>query len=225
MNTNHHIIILNLERSVTRKEALITQFERLGLTNYTFWPGFDANDIINMGFKVPIIKGVGKGRDLANTEISIIMSHLSALKHAQVMGYENVVILEDDVVICDDWEDRMTALLDTVPEDWDYVYLAGKSDYVVIPHYDEPTLIDAPKMVGAFSYVVNQNSIGKLIKFCNEFVTTYDDMIMHKAQTTARKLRSYLYIPFMAYHIAGPSINWKHDSPEHTSKGYFKTKL
>ncbi len=220
-----HIIVLNLERTPDRKLSLEKQFEKIGLgsDHYTFFPAFDGKNITNRSFSVPIVKGVGVGRKLSNAEISIIASHIGALKHAQIMSYEEVIILEDDVVLCEDWEIRLQILKTSLPSDWEYVYLAGHSDYVKIPMYEEPTILHAPKMVGAFSYMVNQKGIEKLIKYCGEFVTTYDDMITHKIES--RRLKAYLYLPFMIYHEAGYSENWGINSPPHTSLKYFKNKL
>jgi GR25 family glycosyltransferase involved in LPS biosynthesis len=225
--SSHHIIILNLDRSTDRKDALKKRFKSNELSNYTFWPALDGKDIINAQVNIPIIKGYGKGRNLKTTEIAIIMSHIAALKHAQVMNYDNVVILEDDVDICDDWDYRIAVLLKSIPKDWEYVYLAGHSDYVTIPKYEQPTIMTAPKMVGAFSYMVNQKGIKKLIKYCTELITTYDDMIMHKI--SAQKLKGYLYLPFMTYHAAHDSLVWDetpghlaHINNMHSSYKYFK---
>lgn len=223
---NTHIIILNLKRSAERKQLLVDQFKKIGLTdglNYTFWPAFDGNDIINMRMSAPIIKGVGIGRNLEKSELSIIMSHVSALKHAQVMKYKNVVILEDDVMICEDWEDRLNILEGLLPETWEYVYLSGHSDYTVIPMSKTPKIISAPTMVGAFSYLVNKKGIEKIAKFATNFITTYDDMIMHKVQ--GGKLEGYLYLPFMTCHVAKESYIWGVTSQDHSSRKYFKNKL
>ena len=221
---NHHIIVLNLERSKERKDLLEKQFQNIGLTNYTFFPCFDGKDIINMGFTAPIIRGSGMGRNLQKTELAIIMSHIGALKHAQIMGYENVVILEDDVTICEDWNERLDDLeilwRGTV---WDYVYLSGHSDYVKFEIHKVPTLISAPPMVGAFSYLVNQSGIQKVIKECSEFSTTFDDMIMNKIQS--KKIIGKVYFPFMTYHSGTESLNWNITSPPHTSIKYFKNKI
>jgi len=107
----NHIIVINLERAVDRREQLEKQFKELDVSDYTFYPAFDSANVRNSFFKVPIMKGVGIGRSLSATELSIIMSHVSALKFAKVMGYDNVVILEDDVVICEDWKWRIYILL------------------------------------------------------------------------------------------------------------------
>lgn len=228
---NTHIIVLNLSRCPERKELLENQFKKIGLTSYTFFPAFDGKHMINMGLgNVPILKGSGMGRKLMITELAVIMTHIGALKHAQIMGYENIVILEDDVVICEDWEKRLEILYEKLPADWEYVYLAGHSDFVKIPMFEEPSIIKAPPMIGAFSYLVNKIGIQKLINYCSEFVTTYDDMIMHKIYSN--KLNGYVFIPFMVYHAGKESLIWNkppghlsHENNMHSSYNYFKMKL
>lgn len=220
----YHIIVLNLQRSTDRRQLLEDQFKKLELDNYTFFPGFDGKNIINMSFTASIIKGAGLGRKLGKNELCIIMSHLGALKHAQVMNYENVIIFEDDVVLCEDWKERMKWLFKNLPEDWEYCYLAGHSDFVKLPMFDMPTLIKAPPMIGAFSYLVNKKGIQKLIDYCGEFTTTYDDMIMHKIQTG--KLNGYYLAPYMTYHRDNISILWDGvPSLNHPSLKYFKNKI
>jgi len=228
---NYHIIILNLPRSIDRKLAIENQLKKNGISNYTFYPAFDGRNIINMGVgNIPILKGAGVGRKLLLNELAVIVSHIGALKHAQIMNYENVIILEDDVIICEDWENRLNKLFDLLPDNWEYVYLSGHSDYVKFPEYEAPTIIKAPPMIGAFSYLVNNTSIEKLITYCSEFVTTYDDMIMHKIQK--EKLQGYLYFPFMTYHAGKDSLIWDsipghiiHANNQHSSYKYFKNKL
>lgn len=220
----YHIIVLNLQRSIERKQLLEEQFKKLQLTNYTFFPCFDGKDNINMSFSAPIIKGTGLGRKLERNEIAIIMSHIAALKHAQVMQYDNVVILEDDVVLCEDWGKRLDILFNILPEDWEYVYLAGHSDFVQLPMFETPAVIKAPRMTGAFSYMVSKEGLDKVIKYSSEFVTTYDDMINLKIVTG--KLNGYYLAPFMTYHRDSISTLWEGvPSLNHPSIKYFKNKL
>jgi GR25 family glycosyltransferase involved in LPS biosynthesis len=221
---DYKIIVLNLQRCEDRRLEMQKQFDELELSNYYFYPCFDGKNIINMSFGATIIKGSGIGRKLLNAELSIVMSHLSALKMAQSLNIENLVIFEDDVVLCKDWNKRIEWVFNNLPSDWEYVYLAGHSDFVKLPMFDEPTLIKAPPMIGAFSYLVNKSGIEKLIKFCGEFVTTYDDMIMHKIQRG--KLNGYYLVPYMTYHSDNISTLWEGvPSVNHPSKNYFKENL
>jgi GR25 family glycosyltransferase involved in LPS biosynthesis len=224
------IIVLNLNRAKNRREILEAQFKNRSINDYLFFPAFDGRYITNLTFNANIGIGYGMGRPLRKTEMSIIMSHLSALKHAKMMNYDNVIILEDDVVLCEDWNERINQLKQDLPEDWGHVYLSGHSDYVALKKYDIPTIIPSPKMVGAFAYMVNSSGYDKIINFCMSFMTTYDDMIMHAIDQG--KLKSYTYFPFMAFHNANDSFVWdetpghlKHKDNMHSSYSYFKNKL
>lgn len=216
------IIIVSLERATKRRSIMEEQMKKLNL-DYTMFPAFDGNDIINNAFSLPIIKGAGIGRKLQKGEICCTLSHLSALKHAQLMKYDTVVMMEDDVIMCDDWNERIEKLLQMAPDNWEYIYLSGHSDYVQLPKYNEPTIIPAPKMVSSFSYIVNKSGIEKLIKYCSELTTTYDDMIMHKI--LANKLNGYVYLPFVTYHCAEESYIWGETAKVHSSFYYFKKNL
>jgi len=216
------IIIISLERAQKRKQSMIDQMSELKL-ECAFFPAFDGNDIINSAFTLPIIKGAGIGRKLQKGEICCTLSHLAALKHAQMMDYDNVIVIEDDVILCEDWNERIEKLLEIIPDGWEYVYLSGHSDYEKLQKYETPTVFPAPKMVSSFSYMTNKAGIEKLIKYCSELTTTYDDMIMHKI--LAKKLNGYVYMPFVTYHSAAESYIWGETAKVHSSKFYFKNKI
>ena len=219
------LIILNLERALDRKELITYQLKELDL-DYIIFPAFDGKDIINTSIQVPIVTGAGLGRKLEKAEIAIIMSHMAALKHAQIMGYEEVIILEDDVVLCEDFRHRINLVHGYAKDDWEYIYLSGHSDYVDIPTSNTikmPVLLPAPMMVGAFSYMVKPSAIPKLLRYASQMVTTYDDMITLKIKSG--KLNGYIYLPFLTYHDAKESYIWGETSQQHSSKSRFKNKI
>lgn len=216
------VIVVSLERAEKRRSRMVEQLDRLAI-DYVIYPAFDASYVLNSSFTFPIIKGAGIGRKLNPGEICCTLSHISALKYAQVMGFNEVVVLEDDVVMCSDWHERLKMLLNGLPADWEYVYLSGHSDYVRIPMYEKPTVIKAPRMVSSFSYMVNRSGMEKVIKTCSEMTTTYDDMISHRV--VAEKINGYVFIPYMTYHQADESYIWGETGKDHPSKYYFKDRI
>jgi GR25 family glycosyltransferase involved in LPS biosynthesis len=228
------IIVLNLERSTLRKELMIEQFEKLHLIenqDFFFLPAYDGVNITNFSFNANISIGYGAGRKFQKAEIAIIMSQIGAIKFAQMMKFESVIILEDDVVLCEDWVERIDSLKRTLPSNWDHVYLSGHSDYVKFKVHTEPTLIEAPKMVGAFAYMLSNKAYSRVTRFTSSMLTTFDDMIMYMIDQG--KLKSYAYFPFMAFHNANESNIWESDPAKyvknsgdvHSSFNYFKNKL
>jgi len=224
------IIVLNLERSEQRRQNIINQFKNIELKNYYILPAFDGSYITNFSIQANIALGYGAGRKFQKGELGIIISHIFALKFAQMMNFDKVIILEDDIILCEDWNQRLNILLDKLPENWEHVYLSGHSDYVKFKIYNEPTIIPSPKMVGAFSYMVNKSAYSKIIKFSTSFLTTFDDMVMH--MVNENRLNSFVYFPFLSFHNADESFAWDGKIPEHISKeklhssySYFKNTI
>jgi len=224
------IFVLNLDRAADRKEEMISQFQKLEIKNYFFVPAYDGRYMTNLTLNANIGMGYGSGRQFQKGELGIIMTHLAIIKIAQMMNYEEIIVLEDDVILCEDWEERIKVLYKKLPKDWDYVYLSGHSDYVKFKRYEDPIIIPSPKMVGAFSYMVNKSAYKKISNYCTSFMTTFDDMIMHMIDQ--KKLKSYTYFPFMTFHNANGSYVWgtkpghiSHSNNMHSSYKYFKNKI
>ena len=226
-----NIIVLNLSRAESRKNNLIDQFKERDIINYHFLPAFDGRYITNLTMTANIGEGYGTGRKFQKAELGIIMSHLAAIKYAKMMNLEDIIILEDDVVLCNDWNERIEILKKSLPESWEHVYLSGHSDYVKFKKYESPTIIRSPKMVGAFAYLVKKSAYDKIINYCSSFMTTFDDMVMHMIDK--KQLISYAYFPFVSFHNADESFVWNGETPGHlahknnmhSSYSYFKTNL
>jgi len=205
---------------------MVSQFDKLKFIEYKdyyFLPAFDSKYITNTSFGAKIGVGYGLGRQFRNAELSIINSHLSALKFATSMGLKEVIILEDDVYICQDWTIRIKKLKELLPINWEYIYLSGHSDYTRFDDIDIPTLVKAPKMSGAFSYMVNSISYNNIINFCQSYMTTFDDMLM--TMISMKRLDAFVYFPFMTYHTDNISTLWEEESKDHSSKRYFRDKI
>ncbi len=213
------IIVLNLLRNPEKKQYLEEQFKKLNISDYLFFPAIDAKYITN-NIDVRISVGYGFGRQLTKTEIAIIMGHIGILQYANANNLENVIILEDDVILCSDFMERIEGILKKVPETWDYIYLSGHSDYEKFPIESKEKIIKAPKMVGAFSYIVNKKAYQKIINFCLSFMTTYDDLILQ--MNILKRLESYTVFPFLTYIRDTYSENGKSVTKNHSSKLYFK---
>jgi len=228
------IIVLNLERSTQRKDIMIKQFTKLQMDenlHYYFLPTYDGVNITNFSFSVNISMGYGSGRKFQKAEVAIIMSQIAAIKFAQMMKFEEVIILEDDVVLCEDWYKRLDTLKEKLPENWEHVYLSGHSDYVKFEVENTPVIMSSPKMVGAFSYMVHKPAYSKVTRFTSSILTTFDDMILHMVDQ--KKLNSFVYFPFMTFHNANESFVWNGETPGHlshinnmhSSYKYFKNKI
>ncbi len=222
MNNTPLIIVLNLSRNSEKRDFLEQQFKYLNIENYIFFPGIDSNYITNE-ILIKIAVGYGLGRSLTKTELAIIMGHINILSFALASNLNNIIILEDDVVLCDDFCQRIENILNELPDKWEYVYLSGHSDYVKFPIAAQQKIERAPLMVGAFSYMVNKCAYQKIINFCLSLMTTYDDLIMQ--MNSLKRLNAFVVFPFLSYIRDTYSENGKTMTINHSSKQYFKNIL
>lgn len=97
-----HVYCINLERSKERKANMKTQFENLGL-DVEFFKACDG-------------KAAGK-----DGVFGCAQSHLEVWRDIVAKGYENVLILEDDVYLDKNFKEYLEVL--EPPTLWDILYL------------------------------------------------------------------------------------------------------
>ena len=97
-----HTFCVNLERSKERKRYMETQFENLGL-GVEFFKACD---------------GKAMGKDGA---YGCASSHLGIWRDVVAKGYENALILEDDVTLSSDIQAHLEEIEE--PDVWDIIYL------------------------------------------------------------------------------------------------------
>ena len=97
------VIVINLDRRTDRMEKLAPQLEKLDIQ----YERFSAVDGKQLGID-PIVAG--------------LQSHLQIMK--QIAG-QRVLILEDDALFVDDFNEKFEKVIQTLPEDWDIFYLGA----------------------------------------------------------------------------------------------------
>lgn len=65
------------------------------------------------------------GSKLLPGEIGVIRSNLGVIKMAKENKYKSILIFEDDVELCDDFNDLFESYIKQVPNDWSFIYLGG----------------------------------------------------------------------------------------------------
>lgn len=70
-------------------------------------------------------------RRLSDGAVSCTDKHIQAYKDIVLNKYETVLILEDDVVLHDGFEDSFNLFLSQTPNDWDFIYIGSCCDLKV----------------------------------------------------------------------------------------------
>lgn len=197
------IIVINLDRAEERKTKLIESFNRVGInTNEVlFLSAFDGESL-NNNFERTII-GEYMGRTFAKGEICCTLSHITAIKIAKTLGYKNILILEDDVELSDNFLEMIDNLEKQLPENWDQIYLgaivSGLGDKISENIYK----INTDSMMGTHSYLLNSSVYDLVSNKLLGFNTSTDGEfnILHINNI----LNSFIYVPFLTYQYDGYS--------------------
>jgi len=196
---NTEIIIINLETSRLRKEILENKFKELNITNYTFLPAFNGKNAnitrnieINKNF---IYDWVPQQDKLMPGEIGNIISHFIAVCYAKMKKLNQVIILEDDIEICDDFVERYNLMMKEIPKNWNHIYLGAIANKLgdKISKYIYKSL---PYM-GTHSYIIRKAIYNDLIRKLSRMYGQTDFIMSEMIRTN--KLNSYSFIPFFTY--------------------------
>lgn len=108
-----HIYCINLKHRDDRWDNCQRQFDKFGMSVERF-------EAVNGKEVVP--DGVGK---LLPGEVGVIRSNYNVIKDAKEKGYKQIIIFEDDVELCEDFNERFKLHYDSTPTDWRFIYMGG----------------------------------------------------------------------------------------------------
>jgi len=142
--------VINLKRRKDRLDHITKECEKIGIE-------FSLFEAIDGRKKYPELANVIMGGAMGCYE-----SHLEVLRLG-LKEDEHLLVLEDDAVFCELFWEELTKRLYELPNEWDLFFLGGSLlwDNAVID-YSEHLKI-ANNVLCTQAYIVNKNSIGKLI--------------------------------------------------------------
>lgn len=117
------IYYINLDISPDRNEKCLAQFKKYGIVAERV-PGFLGRETYSTG------------RPLFDGRMGALSSHLFTINKIIDGGYKQALILEDDIVLCEDFNNKFKEYISHMPEDWHMIYLGGNHTYpfVISPH-------------------------------------------------------------------------------------------
>lgn len=115
------IFYINLERDTARDARMLKQFYRFGITNYERIDAIQLTELPQEAYYRNFNKRAIK---YLLGSLSCRASHLKCFSLAKERGYENVLILEDDIVFLQDPNWLLQQNAATLNE-WDMLYFGG----------------------------------------------------------------------------------------------------
>jgi len=139
------IVVINLERRKDRLEQFAKEAERIGFE-------FEVHKAIDG--KAEGISPIVAGR----------LSHIQVLE--SIKPDEMVLICEDDAIFCEDFLEKLPKHMDTVPENWDILYLGAIKNRVE-PMNDY--WVRQVETTGTQAYCIRPEKVGLFIDIAKEF--------------------------------------------------------
>lgn len=204
-----NIFIINLERRSDRKIDMIKKLKSRNISGYEFINGIDGIEphIIE---KYNELKNNHKTQIVSSGHFACLLSHIKAIGEAKSRGYSNIMILEDDVVLCDDFINQLKKI--NIPS-YDMVYLGGiiNKKKVFFSHWAKSNGI-----LGAYGYILSSNLfdyvLGELKKLSdyvdlfymkdiqlNYRVILLDDIVKTNLDSTDTSGKSLMMVSRLSY--------------------------
>jgi len=227
------IIIINLERAKERRIEIVTQLHKQDIP-YKVLNAFDADDFNNPSYDL-ITKRPMKAfanlnpnrRKMRLSDIGCILSHISAIKFAQTLRTDKVLIFEDDCVLSPDFKERLK-LIQEVPNDADIIYLGGIMDKISNKRKisEHVWSLKRESIYGLHSYIVTEKGYKSVIKNMMSMDDTCDSLVLDGIENGS--IIGYTILPWCTYQAEGISYIANRKQTERIwrmSKTYFSEKL
>ena len=167
------ILVIHYDKLIERKKHILKQLDNAGLNDFEFVSNHGKEKL------TPIEKS--KFKDLTDGEISLMLHHFECYKIISEK-YDYAIIFEDDVILGDNFKNKIEKNISDLPEDWDMLFF-GEGHGVHIPQYRQSPGVNIykkmtdlkNKMPGgidgstrcADSYIVSKKCAQKLVQVIN----------------------------------------------------------
>ena len=186
---------------MSRKHFILKQFEKNKISNYEFYENYDADELTNDIIKKYYDNSanlqytryalwypeIHHPRNLNIFEISLTIKHFYILEKIANGKEDFCLVLEDDVLLCDDFPNIVDKYMKETPKDWDFIFIGSGCN--LKPKNILPSklcyLKEHPASKCADSYFVTKKAAKQIIQTYMPFSSVSDwelayQMYIHK---------------------------------------------
>jgi beta-1,4-mannosyl-glycoprotein beta-1,4-N-acetylglucosaminyltransferase len=156
---NMKIFIVHYKKLTERKISILDQFRKYNITNYEFIE-IDRDELYNYNCDI-------FDKNFGNALTAISLSHYSAYQKI-IDSHEEALIFEDDVILCDNFVNKLQQYLTQLPSDYDILFIGnGCNLHVDIKQIEDNKFIYKRNVCDgltrcADSYIINKKCCLKL---------------------------------------------------------------
>lgn len=122
------IYVCHWKKLKDRKKEVIEILDEENILEYEFNEKYDKDDwnIDELKKLYPYaFEKTPSGRYLNDSEISLLLKHYDIIRELSNTDIEYALVLEDDVILCDNFLDYLKRCFDELPKDWDLVWVGS----------------------------------------------------------------------------------------------------
>jgi glycosyl transferase family 25 len=168
--------VINLQINKKRLRILEKYFKRENL-KFTRFPAYHGK---KLNEKALVQDGtLSYYHFLRKGQLGCALSHLKLLEMIKQQKKEMALILEDDVIIPENFASRLRQLLLHLPPKWDIVFLGGCNIYgkKINKYFIQPTRYTQTYNLCMHAYLVNYRNIDKIVKYIKPFKRPIDSQL------------------------------------------------
>ena len=150
------------------------------------------------------------------------LSHLKLLKKSLNLNSNYIIVLEDDVTLCDDFDQRLDLFIESMPNDWVIGYLGYNEQDNTEKTMLNEHIAKIKNVFGCFGLVIKKEFIPKLINIAESKKIAIDELIKERIQNT---YSCYAFLPFLLYVNDDYSDIWLKDRSLARIKKYFSPSI
>lgn len=225
MNSAHpelHCLIITLDTQADNSQKLKKNLNDQGLS-CDFFPAVDGRHglpQLNSGERLlPHLTLIRSRKSLSNTEVACYLSHYRAVKNAYNQGAEYVCVMEDDIILEDNFGSTIQELM---KENLEMVRLMALKirRRKEIKKLTSAVTLTRPERgtLGAQAYLMNRSGMNKLLKYAANIYEPIDVVFDH---FYLFDLKSYLIEPHVAHELVHPTTVIKTPSPDARPPNFF----
>jgi GR25 family glycosyltransferase involved in LPS biosynthesis len=190
------IYCLNLERNSEKWQKTNTQFKELNI-NVDRFLGIDGNNITDDEFneisnrKISEVDSSKLGLIENKYALGCLMSHIEIIKEAKSAGYKRILIFEDDVILSDEFNERISQINKL---NWELLYL-GASQFNWSGVKVNNGFYKCSNTLGTFAYAINSNIYDDLLELFETKRKSIDNLL---SEYQLKNKQSFVIYPNIA---------------------------
>jgi GR25 family glycosyltransferase involved in LPS biosynthesis len=132
-------------------------------------------------------------------QLGCLLSQYNVIKIAKMCKYSSVLIMEDDVEFCDDFNEQLELKMQDVPEDWDMLFFGA--NHILHPIKITDNVYRMTRAYSAHCYAIKDTVYDTLLESLSQFREPLD-VIYANLQPT---INSYVINPHLVWQRPGYS--------------------